>query len=65
MSPVLLLGTYGLYVPSIFFSDEHNWFWGSAFFPIILSAYTGATYAVATGSVWIAARKHSESGAPI
>src|SRR5580693_1830336 len=47
LSPLVLLGTYGLCVPLIFFSGEHNWFWGSIFFPIVLSAYAGAVYLVA------------------
>lgn len=58
MSPVVLLGTYGVYVPLIFFSGEHNWFWGSIFFPILLSLYAGAVYLVATATVWIAAHVH-------
>ena len=60
MSPVVLLGTYGLYVPHIFFGGEHNWLWGSVFFPIILSVYAGAVYLVAAVTVWIAAHKHRE-----
>jgi len=58
MSPLVLLGTYGLYVPLIFISGEHNWFWGTVFFPIVLSAYAGAVYLVVTATVWIAAYKH-------
>jgi hypothetical protein len=62
MSPVVLLGTYGLYAPLIFFSGEHNWFWGSIFFPIVISVYTGAVYLVATVTVWIAAHAHRGPG---
>ncbi len=62
MSPVVLLGTYGLYVPLIFFSGEHNWFWGSIFFPILLSLYAGAVYLLATATVWIAAHVHRGPG---
>jgi hypothetical protein len=62
MSPVVLLGTYGLHVPLIFFSGEHNWFWGSIFFSIVLSVYAGAVYLAATTTVWIAARVHRGPG---
>jgi hypothetical protein len=55
-SPVLLVGTYGLYVPFILFSREHNWFWGSIFFPIVLFVDAGAVYIVASVVVWIASR---------
>jgi hypothetical protein len=61
MSPVLLVGTYGLYVPTILFGGEHNWFWGSVFFPIIFFVYAGAVYIVASVVVWIASRVHRES----
>ncbi len=61
MSPVVLVGTYGLYVPIILFSGEHNWFWGSVFFPIIFFLYAGVVYVVASVVVWIASRMNRES----
>ena len=63
VSPVVLVGTYGLEVPTILFGGEHNWFWGSVFFPIIFFAYASAVYIVTSVVVGIASRKHREPSA--
>lgn len=62
VSPLVLVGMYALYAPFIFFSHEHNWFWGSIFFPIVFSVYAGAVYLVATAAVRVVAYVHHGSG---
>jgi hypothetical protein len=50
---MLLVGMYGISVPTYLFSGEDNSFWYSVAFPVVLSVYVVAVYLLSTVAVRI------------
>jgi len=57
VTPTVLVGMYGISVPKILFSGEHNWFWGSIAFPAVFFVYAGGVYLVSTIAIRIAVHR--------
>jgi hypothetical protein len=55
-TPMVLVGMYGISVPTYLFSGEDNSFWYSVAFPVVFSVYIVAVYLLSTVAVWISER---------
>jgi uncharacterized membrane protein len=56
VTPMVLVGIYGMSVPQYLFSGEDNSLWYGIAFPVIFSVYVVAVYLLSTVAVRISAR---------
>ena len=64
VTPMVLVGIYGISVPEYLFSGEDNSLWYSVAFPVVFSVYTVAVYLLSTVAVRISARRDRDPRSP-